>query len=139
MACPPLVQYGTEREYRAHFEQVYCQGPMQTFDGIMVRFRKQQFDHCFFESVVTKDDTFSQRRAERIDWIKAALEDPNAELRVGWDNSRKRPANDRRVAIVVQSYVVIIRVYRKQRADFVTAFVAGRRTIQQIRTNPRWK
>ena len=86
---------------------------MQTFDGIEVRFRKQHFDHCFFESVVTKDDTFSQRRAERIDWIKAALEDPNAELWVGWDNKRKRPANDRRVVIVVQNYVVIIRVYRK--------------------------
>lgn len=104
-----------------------------------MRFRKRQFEHCFFESVVTKDDTFSQRRAERIDWIKAALEDPNAELRVGWDNRRKHPANDRRVAIVVLNYVVIIRVYRKQRADFVTAFVAGRRTIRQIRTNSRWK
>jgi len=59
-----------------------------------------------------------------------------------WDNRRKRLANDRRVAIIVKDYVVIIRIYRKQRADFVTAFVAGRRTIRQIRTNPlftvRW-
>ncbi len=138
MAYPPLIHYRNEREYRAHFERVYCQGPIQTFDRIKVRFRKRQFDHCFFESVVAKDDTFSQPRAERIDWIKAALEDANAELRIGWDNKRKCPANDRRVAIVVRNYVVIIRIYRRLGAEFVTAFVAGQRTITQIRTNPLW-
>lgn len=138
MAYPPLVNYPTVQEYRVHFEQVYCQGLIQTFDNIEVRFYKRHFDHCFFESVNTKDDTFSQRRAERIDWIKAALEDPNAEHRVGWDNLKKRPANDRRVAIVVKNYVVIIRLYRPERAEFVTAFVANGRTINQIRTNPFW-
>lgn len=138
MAYPPLVHYQTEDEYRTHFEQVYCNGPITTFDNIQVRFRKRQFDHCFFESVNTKDDTFSPDRAERIDWIKAALEDPDAEHRVGWDNIKKRPANDRRVAIVVNNYVVIIRLYRADRAEFVTAFVATQRTISQIRTNPLW-
>lgn len=138
MAYPLLVHYGTVQEYRDHFERVYCHGPIPTFDGIMVRFRKQQFDHCFFESANSKDDTFSQPRAEHIDWIKAALEDRYAELHLGWDNKKKRAANDRRVAIVVGNYVVIIRIYRADRADFVTAFVAGQRTINQIRTNPLW-
>jgi hypothetical protein len=41
------------------------------------------FDHCFFESTHSKDDTFSSRRAERINWIKAVLQDTNAELRQG--------------------------------------------------------
>ncbi|MEN8131268.1 MAG: hypothetical protein ABFS45_13955 [Pseudomonadota bacterium] len=138
MAYPPLVHYATEQEYRVHFERVYCRGPIQTFDGITVRFRKDQFYHCFFESVNTKDDTFSPRRAERINWIKAALQDQNAELRLGWDNRKKRPANDRRVAIVVGNYVVIIRIYRRKSAEFITTFVAGQRTINQIRTNPLW-
>lgn len=138
MAYPPLVQYQTEQEYREHFERVYCHGSIQTFDSIMVRFCKHQFYHCFFESVYSKDDTFSPQRAERIDWIKAALDDGNAELRLGWDNKKKRAANDRRVAIVVGNYVVIIRIYRVNRAEFVTAFVAGQRTISQIRTNPLW-
>jgi len=138
MAYPPLVNYQTEQEYRDHFERVYCKGPIQTFDNIEVRFYKRQFDHCFFESVKSKDDTFSQRRAERIDWIKTALEDSNAEHRVGWDNIKKRPANDRRVAIVVGNYVIVIRIYQLDRARFVTAFVANGRTISQIRTNPLW-
>lgn len=138
MPYPPLVHYQTKQEYRTHFEQVYCQRPIQSFDNIWVRFHKRHFDHCFFESIQSKDDTFSPRRAERIDWIKAALKDRCAELRVGWDNVKKRPANDRRVAIVVDNYVVVIRVYRPDRAEFVTAFVANGRTIHQIRTNPLW-
>jgi len=138
LAYPPLVYYATEQEYRAHFERVYCAGEITTFDGINVRFRKRMFGHCFYESLQQKDDTFSPQRAQRINWIKEALEDPNAELRLGWDNKKKQPANDRRVAIVVDSYVVIIRIYSGTRAEFVTAFVAGRRTITQIRTNPMW-
>lgn len=137
MSNPPLVQYQTELEYRRHFERVYCRGTIQTFDGIAVRFRKIMFDHCFFESINTKDDTFSQRRAKRIDWIKAVLQDSNAELREGWDNKKKQAAKDRRVAIVVGNYVVIIRI-RGNKADFVTAFVAGGRSIQKIRANPVW-
>ncbi|MEJ2407622.1 MAG: hypothetical protein P8171_25855 [Candidatus Thiodiazotropha sp.] len=138
MALPPLVQYQTELEYRQHFEREYCRGTIETFDGIQVRFRKGMFDHCFFESVNAKDDTFSPRRAEQIDWIKAVLQDPTAALREGWDNIKKQPAKDRRVAVVVNSYVVIIRV-RGQRADFVTAFVATGRSIAKIRTNPLWQ
>ena len=137
MVYPPLVQYQTELEYRRHFERVYCRGTMATFDAIQVRFRKTMFDHCFFESVNSKDDTFSLPRAERIDWIKAVLQDSSAELHEGWDNKKKQSAKNRRVAIVVGSYVVIIRI-RGNKADFVTAFVANGRSIQKIRTNPIW-
>jgi len=140
LAYPPLIQHATEAECRAHFERVYCQGPLATFDGIQVRFRKRDFNHCFFESVNEKDDTFSLRRAERVDWIKAALEDPTADLRIGWDNKRKALATDRRVAIVLHDYLVVIRISNDdaQRAEFVTAFVGGRRAILQARRNPPW-
>ena len=50
MNYPSLVRYATQAEYRVHFERVYCRGPIQTFDHIAVRFRKKDFDHCFFES-----------------------------------------------------------------------------------------
>jgi len=55
MSYPPLLSYQTIGEYRAHFERVYCQGPIVTFDGIAVRFRKEDFDHAFFESKNAKD------------------------------------------------------------------------------------
>ena len=141
MSFPPLVHYRTVREYRAHYERIYCCGPIKTFDNIRVRFRKAWFDHCFFESTHRnkKKDHFSKMRSERIDWIKATLQDPNAELYVGWDSERKRYDKSRRVAVVVQDYVVVIRLIGHDKAQFVTAYVAdSMSTIDRIRSSPKW-
>lgn len=145
MAYPPLVTYATADEYRAHFESLYCNGPITTFDGIEVRFRKSDFVHCFFESSRRNGvkDTFSVLRSERIDWIKATLEDPKAELYQGWDNVRRVIAPERRVAIVMGNYVAIISTYATKtgtiRASFVTAYVADTgSTLTKIRSGPRW-
>ena len=141
MAYPPLVSYGTAAEYRAHYERVYCQGAVTTFDGIGVRFRKGLFDHCFYESTRRNQvkDKFSNQRAERIDWIKAALQDANAELYVGWDGKRKRCDPSHRVALVVGDYVVVIRLSGNQTAQFVTAYVAdSASTLAKIKGSPKW-
>lgn len=147
MAYPALITFTSEADCRAHFERVYCQGPVATFDGIMVRFRKNDFDHCFFESTRRNGvkDQFSQPRSERIDWIKAALEDPHSESYEGWDSSKKRYDRRRRAAIVMGDYVVIIAFTGTGTADFVTAYLAdtparpGRlSTIDKIRSGPRW-
>jgi len=136
---PPLVLYATEDEYRRHFHDNYCTAPINTFDGIQVRLQKHQFDHCFFESTFHKDDTFSRMRAERIDWIRATLQDANAELYVGWDNKSKRTVEGRRVAVVHGDYVVVIQLLRDKRAVLVTAFVdKNGRAVAKIRTNPIW-
>lgn len=148
MAFPPLVHHASEDDYRKHFERVYCRRPVETFDGIKVRFRKGQFSHCFFESSRRdgNKDAFSPQRAERIDWIKATLQDPDAELYVGWDKARKRYDRSRRVALVQGNYVVVIRITGKAKADFVTAFVGdtprprgGKTSVEQIRGGPRWE
>ncbi|MCD4676643.1 MAG: hypothetical protein K8S18_11720 [Desulfobacula sp.] len=141
MAYPPLVQYQTVDEYRAHYEQVYCRKPIITFDVIAVRFRKSRFGHCFYESTQRKQikDEFSIQRAERIDWIKAALQDTDAELYVGWDGTRKRYDRNHRVTLVVGNYVVVIRLSSMKSAQFVTAFVADSpSTLQKIKRNPKW-
>jgi len=144
---PPLVKYATPDEYRAHFEQVYCRGPITTFDGIAVRFRKGKFAHDFYESSKRDEtkDRFSWKRAERIDWIKAALQDPDSERYQGWDKKHKRYDPDRRVAIVMGNYVVVIALVGPKDADFVTAYVAdatfrpGRpSTLDLIRRGPKW-
>ena len=142
-----LLQLQSMTRYRTHFERVFCQGPVRTFDGIEVRFRKTDFDHCCFESSKqdgTKD-TFSQKRAERLDWIKAALEDENAERYQGWDKHQKRYDPKRRVTLVMGDYVVVITLTGQNRADFVTAYVAdtpappGREsTVDKIRKGPKW-
>lgn len=139
---PPLLRLSDEAAYRAHFERQYCQGPVQTFDGIAVRFKKSDFNHCCFESNrrTRQKEYFSLIRAERLDWIKAALEDPGADLRVGYDNSRKRYDHGRRVAIISGNYVVIIALQPcRTKARFITAYVADSgRTLQRIKTSPRW-
>ena len=141
MAYPPLVYHVTVNEYRAHFERVYCQGSITTFDGIAVRFRKSRFDHCFYESTRRNQvkDAFSTQRAERIDWIKATLQDPNAELHVGWGGKKKQYDRHHRVALVVGDYVVVIRLSGSQTAQFVTAYVVDSpSTLAKIKGSPRW-
>ena len=139
MPYPSLARHKTEAQYRAHFERVYCSGAIVTFDGIPVRFKKKDFDHAFYESTLSKDDAFSRKRAQRIDWIKAALEDPKSERYLGWDNKRKRYDRRRRVALVTGDYVVVIGISSKGNGRFITAFVADSgRTVQMIRQNPKW-
>lgn len=141
MAYPSLVYYETIDEYRAHFERIYCHEPIATFDGIVVRFRKIRFEHCFFESTLRDKakDRFSTQRAVRIDWIKAALQDPNAELHVGWDGKKKRYDGSHRVALVVDDYIVVIRLSGNQTAQFVTAYVADSlSTLAKIKGSPKW-
>ena len=77
MEYPPLVKYDKPGEYKRHFEKVYCRNPVETFDGIRVRFRKDDFEHCFYESSRRNrvKDRFSWKRAKRIEWIKTALEE----------------------------------------------------------------
>ena len=149
MGYPELLEHPSPEEYRAHFESVYCRGPIRTFDGIEVRFRRRNFNHAFFESSrrdQTKDN-FSKERARRMDWIKAALEDAQAELYQGYDRRKKCWDPKRRVALTQTNYVVVIRMVGKDKAEFVTAFVADDRaeggrhlsTVQKIRLTPKWQ
>jgi hypothetical protein len=137
----PLVYYQTHGEYRAHFERIYCQGPITTFDGIAVRFRKSSFGHCFYESTkrTHEKDKFSVVRAERIDWIRTALLDPDAELYIGWDGKNKRFSRSRRVTLVAGNYLVVIRLNGPKTAQFVTAYVADSpSTLEKIKRTPKW-
>ncbi len=148
MPYPSLLGLSGEAQYRAHFETTYCAGPVFTFDGVEVRFRRSDFDHCCFESSRRdrSKDRFSRSRAERLDWIGAALRDPNAELFIGWDRNRKRYDPNRRVAVVMQNYVVVIAITGPNRADFVTAYLAETQsqkparpsTLDRIRSSPKW-
>lgn len=140
---PPLVHYTTEKEYRDHYERSYCRAVINTFDGLRVYFPRQQFDDAFFESANRRardKSVFSLARAERIDWIRAALEDPKAELYQGWDRDRKVIDRDRRITLVYGNYVVVLLIRRNRNAaTFITAYVADASTIQKIRGGPRWR
>jgi hypothetical protein len=140
MAMSPLKAFADEMECFEHFRKVYCIGPIPTFDNIMVRFDKRDFLHLFFESRGGKKNVFSSRRAERVDWIKAALEDPAAELFQGYDKTTKSYGPDRRVCVVSGDYVVIIALTDKDKAHIITAFVIDNpEALKQIKGSPKWK
>jgi hypothetical protein len=143
MGEPPLVNYPSVNEYRKHFEGIYCRKPIVTFDGIPVRFRKSDFQHCMFEST-NRDgnkDSFSRIRAERIDWISATLSARTATLYQGWDKNRRIIDPNSRVAIAFDDYVVIIQVKILPtgliQGYFKTAYVANE-NIGRIRAKPQW-
>jgi hypothetical protein len=144
----PFVDYDNPLDYLRHYERIYCSGPIKTFDGIWVRFRKSRFRHDFYESTRRNrvKDQFSTERARRIDWIKKVLQDSNAELYQGWDKKNKRHDPKSRVALVVDGYVVVIRLTGPNKADFVTAYVPGKKptgrqkvsTLDRIKSGPKW-
>lgn len=143
MSYPPLVKHPKEDDYRQHFRDKYCKKSIMTFDGIPVRFAEKDFGHAFYESRSSTQptkDMFSIERAERIDWIEAALLDNNASLHYGWDSKKKKVNAARRVAIANGNYVVVIQIMKSGKARFVTAFPASAsRTVLLIGASPKWQ
>lgn len=142
MSFPPLVIYTDRTQYKRHYENVYCRSIIVTFDDIRVYFKPQRFGHAFYESTPGGGKTiFSQKRAERIDWIKAVLESPDAELYQGWSKNKKVYVPDRRVSVMLEDYVVVIELRlikgAKLKGDFITAYVADT-SINKIRSSPTW-
>lgn len=142
MTYPPLLNLASKDEYCKYFEENYCRQVIFTFDKIRVMFPKGAFNHAFYKSSSrreNKKDLFSEERAQRMPWIKVALADASAELYCGWDNKRKCVVKNRRVCIVVRDYVVIIQMKNKDKAFFISAFIADQQALNKIRLNEKWQ
>jgi len=145
LSVPPLVIYSASKEYKDHYEKYYCQEQIKTFDDIRVYFGKTKYEHAFYESSARdgKKDIFSIERAKRIDWIKATLAHPHAEVYQGWAKKTKTYDSNRRVGIIYESFVVVIQIAKRDHtnkpltANFITAYVADN-SIKKIRKSPRW-
>jgi hypothetical protein len=123
---PHLIdEESREQEMRKLWKEEYCLAEIETFDGVKVKFYEDMFDHCFYESNNRnkKDKTIlSLNRLEKILWIKDTLQDADAIFKKGWDTQGKKHYTDRRVAIVKDNYVVIIRFTGLLKAKLVTAY-----------------
>lgn len=134
------IQFRSLAEYRNLFELTYCVAPLRTHDGILVRFKCADFDHCCYKSTKRDNnkDAFCPIRASRILWIADILRDPTAEMHVGWDKNTRSLAQDRRVSIGLPDYLVVIRMTGNGRASFHTAYVANDRALRLVRQGPKW-
>jgi hypothetical protein len=144
MDLPPLLHYPSVAEYKRHYERCYQRTAIVTFDGIRVYFASQKFGHAFYENsqrIKGPKDEFSFVRAQRMDWIKATLENPDARIYQGWNNKDKTYEEDRRVSVVYEDFVVVIELsLNKQgelKGNFVTCYVADQ-SIDQISKSPEW-
>ena len=138
----PFLALDDEAAYRKHYENTLRSRTILTFDGLVVRFPKWQFDHAFFESANRcqgDKSLFSLKRAKRMDWIEPALKDPTAELYEGWEKRSKVYTRGTRVCVVCGEYVIVIRLRNDGKsASFITAFPAEALTLEKIRSGPRW-
>lgn len=135
----------TEPELRQLWKDEYCNTgkPIHTFDKIHVKFHESMFDHVFYESADRKfrdKSILSLNRLEKMLWIRDTLEDPTAVLKQGWDRDSKTYDNGRRVALVKNNYVVIIRFTGLFKAAFVTAYelTDDEGNNSKILTSPNW-
>ena len=134
----------SEGELRQLWKDEYCNpsNPIYTLDNILVKFYPEMFDHAFYESDnwKAKDKSLlSLNRCEKMLWIKDALQDPDAILKKGWDRKTKSYRDDRRTAIVKDNYIVIILIFKPQKARFVTAFeFTSEEGLKQVFNSPDW-
>ena len=115
----------SEVELREIWSIEYCREDIITFDEVHVRCYEDMFDHIFYESAKRKEKDKSilfYNRLEKIYWIKDALRDPDAILKIGWNNKLKEYYKNRRVAVVKGNYVVVIRFVEYRKAKLVTAY-----------------
>jgi len=139
MPMPPLLLLSSEAEYRAYF-RANCCGKIETHDGIQVTVRHKDFDHCCYGSSQKNDvkDHFSADRAQRIDWIAAALQDASLPMYVGWNRKVRKEDPSRRVTVVVPDFAVVIAITRPGHAVFTTAYVANEATIRRMQSHAAW-
>ena len=139
----PLLKLADQAAYRVHYEQILCRSGTVTHDGIPVSFRKEEFDHAFFESSGRRGEknVFSIVRAERMEWITAALTDPSAQRFQGWHARTRRYDPTRRVTVIMGDFVVVIVLGRRRdgalKASFMTCYQADN-SIVKILTSPPW-
>lgn len=143
MAYKKIKSYKfTEDELRQIWQEEYCSQKIFTFDNIEVKFFPEMFDHCFYESANRKKkdkSILSLNRLEKIYWIKETLQDKDALLKQGWIKKNKSYTNSRRVTLVKGNYIVVILIFKKNKARFITAYeVDNDENLEDIKSSPDW-
>jgi len=143
VARSALLNLKTEAEYHDYYKREYCRKSVVTWDGVRVYFKDARFAHAFYESSKkdSQKDLFSAARAQRMNWIRETLVNPQSSIFQGWDKKKRRYDTCRRVCIAYEDFVVVIKMGLKKtgelKAEFVTCFKADN-SISKIKGSPKW-
>ncbi len=134
-----------EIQLRQIWKDTYCDKtkPIATHDGIVVSFYEDMFDHCFYESAskrMADKSILSLNRLEKMMWIKDTLQDATALMKQGWDKSKKKYVNNRRVNFVKDGYIVVISINKAiTKARFITAYeFQDDANKEKVKNSPDW-
>lgn len=142
---PPLLNLSNEAEYKNYYIENYCNKEIKTYDGILVKFHEDTFEHSFYKrkrkTWKAKKDVFSKERGERMDWIKHVLNDPSITPKKGYDKAKQSYDSTRRVAFLnEENYLVVIYINKHGVGKFVTAYLVDNdEAANKIRNSPNWK
>jgi len=140
---PKFLELEKDEDYKIFYYKNYCKKPIITFDGIPIYFKKERFEHAFYESSDRRGskDIFSPNRARRLLWIKYILQNNLATVLQGWNRKKKIYDPCMRVAFRWDEFVVIVRIsFRKDgkiKGNFVTCYLADN-SIGKIKKAPKW-
>lgn len=139
MELPPLLILESEEEYREHYIRTLANGPaVITPDGIQVDFYEDKFDYVFWgrsSSWQKKKDRFAPERAQRMDWIRPLLVDPNADIR---RESGSDYRNYRLILYYPDPYMVVTKAVRRGRETFMNAYPCSRERLNEKSKFPKW-
>ena len=141
MGYRPLLVLADEGWYRRAFEATYSDcSPLQTHDGMQVRFYPSDFDHAFFCDTDRHGNAippvFDRERGEHLHWIAACLSDPTlSSYRRVMENGDVR----RLILVPSEPYLVVLRGVIGPASRFCTAYVVkSASALSRIQGNPPW-
>jgi hypothetical protein len=146
----PLLQLAAANDadlkklYRVVYLQDYVNAQVHDWKGRRVKFSVHSFDHAFSQSgnyrlsAGVHEIDFSQKRAQRIGWIKLALAASDVSVEVLAQNrqdSRGRLKKRRAVIVIDNRYVVVLEpiIDPAYQFIFVTAFPADQAYLDKVR------
>lgn len=143
-----MIELKTIEEYRNYYHANLCATQIQCHLGFPILFRRDNFEHAFYESTrgtAVKTNIFSFERAARMDEIAPALRGniENVAWKAGWDRKKKAYSSPNRVCLTSADLAIVLNISRDaskriKLGKFVTAYPAGDHTLSKLKAAPVW-
>ena len=98
---------------------------------------KKNFLYILYENLYLKNKSTYQRQ-QKLNQSGPFLS-KDALLKQGWIKKNKSYTNSRRVTLVKGNYIVVILIFKKNKARFITAYeIDNDENLEDIKSSPDW-